>query len=61
MRPNSAAPARETVDINKLDDETEFVVDKFREGYSTMDLRQLVKNYVDSNVQTCQVLPSANS
>lgn len=52
MRPNSAGPNRETsthVDVSKLDEETDFVVEKFREGYSTMELRQLVKNYVDVN------------
>jgi hypothetical protein len=43
MRPNSAAPAgRELsadVDIKNLDDETEFVLEKFREGLTTMELK----------------------
>jgi len=60
MRPNSAGPNRETVDVSKLDDETEFVIEKFREGYPTMELRQLVKNYVDVNFTQCQVSPKNN-
>lgn len=35
------------LDIKKLDDETEFVLDKFREGYTTLEIKQLVKNFVD--------------
>lgn len=28
-----------SIDIKKLDDETEFILDKFREGYGTLEVK----------------------
>ncbi|KAM3139514.1 hypothetical protein pb186bvf_008350 [Paramecium bursaria] len=38
-------------DPQQLDEETEFVLDKFREGYTTLDVKIMIKNFVDSRVQ----------
>lgn len=44
------------MNIKKLDDETEFILDKFREGFNTMEIKQLVKDFIENNITQSQAL-----
>jgi hypothetical protein len=43
-------------DISKLNEETEFILDRFRDGGTTLQLRQLVKTFIDHNMVQTQLL-----